>query len=221
MQAGGQATGPDRSFELLRRFARRPVHNIEHCELCNAGLPGEHAHLLEMAHGRMVCACDACVILFSNGTNTKYKRVPRSVRLLTDFQISDAEWDGLMIPINLAFFFQNGVDSRVRAYYPSPAGATESLLSLEAWSQIVERNLILSALEPDVEALLVNRVEAARNVTAGEYYIVPIDTCYRLVGLIRLDWRGLSGGTEVWQQIGSFFSDLRSKAETIAEPRHA
>ena len=35
----------------------------------------------------------------------------------------------------------------------------------------------------------------------AQYYIVPIDECYRLVGLIRMHWRGLSGGTEVWKEI--------------------
>ena len=53
--------------------------------------------------------------------------------------MTDAEWDGLLIPINLAFFLQNSMDSRVSALYPSPAGATESLLPLEAWSSIVKR----------------------------------------------------------------------------------
>lgn len=221
MTTPAQAQGRDRSFEVLRRFARKPARNAEHCELCNAEVAGQHEHLIEIARRRLVCACDACAILFSNSTNAKYKRVPRNVRLLSDFQMTDAEWDGLLIPINLAFFFQNSADLNVSAYYPSPAGATESLLSLEAWSNILERNPILVQLEPDVEALLVNRVGAARNISLSEYYIVPIDACYRLVGLIRLHWRGLSGGTEVWQQIGDFFADLRSKAQTVTEFRHA
>jgi hypothetical protein len=46
---------------------------------------------------------------------------------------------------------------------------------------------------------------------------VPIDACYRLVGLIRLHWKGLSGGNEVWQEIGSFFAGLRSQAEIVKE----
>jgi hypothetical protein len=59
---------------------------------------------------------------------------------------------------------------------------------------------------PDVEALLVNRVGAAR-----DYFIVPIDECYKLVGLIRLHWRGLSGGAVVWGEIGRFFDELRRR----------
>jgi hypothetical protein len=217
-----QLSGPDRSsFDVLRRFARRPARNLEHCELCGVEVPCEHAHLIEIERRRLVCACDACAILFSSNTNARYKRVPRRVRLLSGFQMSNAEWDGLLIPINLAFFFQNSADSRVSAFYPSPAGATESLLPLEAWRTIVQCNPVLSELEPDVEALLVNRIGAAREVSASEYYIVPIDACYRLVGLIRLYWRGLSGGSEVWQQIASFFAELKTKAVTVTESLHA
>jgi len=160
-------------------------------------------------------------LLFSGRAGPKYKRVPRDIQLLANFQMSDAEWDGLMIPINLAFFFQNSLDSRVSAFYPSPAGATESLLPLEAWSSIVQANPALNLLESDVEALLVNRVGQSRGAGPAEYYIVPIDACYKLVGLIRIHWRGLSGGTEVWQEIGNFFSDLRSKASVVSEGTHA
>ena len=44
-------------------------------------------------------------------------------------------------------------------------------------------------------------------------YRVPIDECYKLVGLIRTHWRGLSGGTEVWEEIGRFFDELRERAQ--------
>jgi hypothetical protein len=95
-------------------------------------------------------------------------------------------------------------DNRVLALYPSPAGSTESLLSLEAWWEIVQENPVLSEMESDVEALLVNRLDRE-----GEYYLAPIDQCYQLVGLIRSNWRGLSGGTEVWEKIRGFFDELK------------
>ncbi len=209
------------AFESLRQFARKPQKQGEKCEMCSAELRSQHAHLIELTKRRLHCACDACAMLFSGQAGTKYKRVPRDVRLLANFRMTDAAWDGLLIPINLAFFFQNSLDSRVSALYPSPAGATESLLPLEAWSSIVQANPLLNPLEPDVEALLVNRVGQARGTAPAEYYIVPIDACYELVGLIRIHWRGLSGGTEVWQEIGSFFSGLRAKAEVVTEGMHA
>jgi sorbitol-specific phosphotransferase system component IIC len=77
----------------------------------------------------------------------------------------------------------------------------------------MQSNPILNKIGPDVEALLVNRVGLARGVSAAEYYIVPIDACYKLVGLIRIHWRGLSGGTEVWKEIADFFTQLRTRAE--------
>jgi hypothetical protein len=222
MMKRDQLRETSQAFDTLRQFARKPVlRQVEQCEMCSAELRSEHAHLIELAQRRLHCACDACAMLFSGQAGTKYKRVPRDVRLLADFQMNDAEWDGLLIPINLAFFFQNSIDSRVSALYPSPAGATESLLPLEAWSSIVQANSALNQLEPDVEALLVNRVGQARGTAAAEYYIVPIDACYKLVGLIRIHWRGLSGGTEVWQEIGNFFTDLRHKATVVTEATHA
>jgi hypothetical protein len=72
-------------------------------------------------------------------------------------------------------------------------------------------------MEPDVEALLANRLGAPRGFGEPEYYVLPVDECYRLVGLIRSGWRGLSGGTEVWETLQQFFQSLRDRA--IAIPR--
>ena len=84
--------------------------------------------------------------------------------MLRDFALDDQQWDSLLIPISLAFFFHSSSAGRVLAYYPSPAGATESLLDLEYWDAIAERNPVLKRMEPDVEALLVNRVSQIRRV---------------------------------------------------------
>lgn len=208
------------AFAALRQFARKRKP-AEHCELCSLELGREHPHLIEIAARKMVCACDACALLFDGRTGAKYKRVSRRVASLTDFHLSDLQWEGLMIPINMAFFFNSSVDRRMVAFYPSPAGAVESLLSLEAWQEIVEANPSLRTMEDDVEALLVNRVGKARADVAPEYYIVPIDECYKLVGLIRAHWRGLSGGTEVWHEIGRFFSGLKGRAVDASEESHA
>jgi hypothetical protein len=135
--------------------------------------------------------------------------------------LTDAQWDGLMIPIEMAFFFKSTAQGKVIALYPSPAGPTESLLSLDAWSDIVEINPILNEMQPDVTALLVNRVGQVRKVSSAEYYLAPIDECYKLVGLIRTHWRGLSGGTEVWRELGAFFAVLKKRAGFTDEVEHA
>jgi hypothetical protein len=210
-----------RAFQALQNLARRQDRQVERCELCRGDLHDEHPHLIELAQRRIVCSCDACAMLFTGRAGAKYRRIPRQARLLANFQMTDAEWDALMIPINLAFFFCNSIERRVSAFYPSPAGATESLLPLSAWNQILASNPHLNSLESDVEALLVNRVGQVRADVPAEYYIVPIDACYKLVGLIRLHWKGFSGGTEVWQEIGAFFAKLRAQALVVGEELHA
>lgn len=207
-------------FSTLRQFIRQRAP-VEICELCSAQLPPEHRHLIEPAGRKMVCACDACAILFSDRADMKYRRVPRRIRSLPDFRLTDAQWESLMIPIQLAFFFNSTPDGRVLALYPSPAGPTESLLGLEAWGEIVKENPALKEMEPDVEALLVNRVSGGRGRPEPEYYLVPVDECYRLVGLIRAHWRGLSGGAEVWEEIRRFFADLKRRSGPDREASHA
>jgi hypothetical protein len=209
----------DNAFSALRQFARkRPT--LDCCELCSAELCAEHQHLIDQAARKIVCACDACAILFSSQSATKYKRVPRRIQFLPQFEITDAQWDSLMVPIEMAFFFKSGAAGKVSAFYPGPAGATESLLSLETWEDIERDNPALREIEPEVEALLVNRVGAARGV-AAQYYIVPIDECYKLVGLMRLRWHGLSGGTEVWREVTKFFSSLKERADVVGEEANA
>jgi hypothetical protein len=211
---GHQLDRRDGAFNLLRRLTQARVER-EQCELCSKGVGSGHQHLIEPAARRLVCVCDACAVLFP-GTHTKYRRVPRTIRSLPDVQISDAQWDSLLIPIGLAFFYENSQAGRVVAIYPSPAGPTESLLPLETWHDIVRENPVLARMEPDVEALVARRLDLTRREEpdAGrhEYYVLPIDECFRLVGLIRLHWKGLSGGTEVWSEISRFFSGIRARA---------
>jgi hypothetical protein len=167
---------------------------------------------MEPAARRLLCACGPCAVLFADQATARYKRVPRRVRVLDDFRITDAQWDGLRLPIQLAFFYYSTPAARVTACYPSPAGATESLLELESWNDIVAANPVLATMEPDVEMLLANRVGPARGSGPAEYFLAPADQCFRLVGLIRTRWKGLSGGVDVWNDISAFFAELRSEA---------
>ncbi len=211
------ATGRDDSpLATLRRFAR-PRRPEQHCELCALPLGSVHEHLVEPAVRRLLCSCAACAILFDGSSaDSRFRRVPHRIEALLDFRLSDARWESLHLPIQLAFFYKSGTTGQVVALYPSPAGATESLLPLEAWQELEAENPVLVEMERDVEALLVNRVGPAR-----DYYRVPIDECYKLVGLLRSQWRGLSGGTEVWQRIRRFFDELRERAQPRGEPSHA
>jgi hypothetical protein len=192
------------ALATLRQFVRKPRERAEACELCGAPLAPGHQHLLEVEKRRVACACDACAILFSDQAQQRYRRIPRDVRVLRDFALDDQEWDSLLIPIKMAFFVHSSAAGRIVAQYPSPGGALESTLDLEYWGQIVARNPVLKELEPDVEALLVNRI-----ATPPEYYRAPIDQCFRLVGVLRTHWRGLSGGEQVWKEISRFFDELQ------------
>lgn len=216
----GTSSTMDSAFAALRQFAR-PRRPMERCELCSAGLAQEHPHLVELVSRQIVCACEACATLFDGIAGGKYKRVSRRVQYLSNFQMTDGQWESLLIPINMAFFFRSSTEDRTVTLYPSPAGAVESLLPLDAWSEIVQDNAVLRDLRPDIEALLVNRVGHAHELSRAEYYIAPIDDCYRLVGLIRANWKGLSGGSEVWVEIGRFFSDLRSRADVVSGESNA
>jgi hypothetical protein len=136
-------------------------------------------------------------------------RIPRDPRLLESFHMDDASWSALRLPIEIAFFRYHSSSGRVSAYYPSPAGSTRSLLNLDAWNDLVARNSILEQMQSDVEALLVDRCRGNRR-----YFIAPIDQCYKLTGIIRREWRGFSGGEEVWREVDRYFEILgeRSRA---------
>jgi hypothetical protein len=192
-----------RGLAELRRLVR-PPRSEERCELCAALLDERHEHLVDPRKRRLLCACTACALLFDGAPETPYRRVPRDVFRLDSSRLSDDRWNSLAIPIGLAFLFRPSVSDGIVALYPSPAGPTEAVLEESDWEE-------LARIRPDVEALLVNRLGATRDC-----YLVPIDECYRLTGIIRTYWRGLSGGPEAEDRIRGFFADLDRRAEAYA-----
>jgi hypothetical protein len=211
------------SLSSLRRFLADPPDQApvqEVCELCATPVPERHPHLVQVAERRMICACGPCGFLFDNpgAGGGGYRRVPDRYLSDPDFRLSDAQWDALQIPVGMAFFLRNSAQQKLIACYPSPAGATESELGLEAWTAGVGGGRLAAELEPDVEALLVRRDKAGSGGAQGraaECLLVPIDACYRLVGLVRLHWRGFDGGAEAWREIDGFFEALRAEARPL------
>ena len=174
-------------MKLAQRSAVEREAELERCELCGAPIPAEHSHVLELETRDVKCACRPCALLFVR--TEKLKLIPREVyRLDDDLEL---DWEALRLPVDIAFFFRTG--GELKAYYPSPMGPTESLLTVA----------VPVDLEDDVQALLVNRVRGARR-----QWIVPIDECYALVGLIRMHWRGFTGGAQVWEELERFFDRL-------------
>jgi hypothetical protein len=187
-----------------------PEDAPERCDLCSEPVPAEHRHLADLSSRRLMCVCRACALLFDRDAagGGHYRLLPERRLRLDGFRLSEALWDRLRIPVGMAFFFREGESGRVTAFYPSPMGATESLLELDAWSEIEAQNPVLADMAPDVEALLVDR--------SGDepgHWLVPLDDCYELVGLIRTRWRGLGGGAEVWRGIEEFFARLDRQAK--------
>jgi hypothetical protein len=177
----------------LAQLARRSEPELERCDLCGAPIAADHRHLMEPESRDLLCACRACALLFDRGG--RFKLVGTRRERLGDLEL---DWEALRLPVDVAFFLHSSAEDRDMAFYPSPMGATESRLPLEI--------SLLRTLEPDVEALLVDRHLGAR-----EHWIVPIDDCFRLVGLIRTHGRGLTGGREVWAEVGEFFAGLERR----------
>jgi hypothetical protein len=218
--ASTHTRGGSRLLELAQRPASaESAEAEEHCDLCGAAIGDEHRHLLALDSRELVCACRPCALLFDREGSAagRYRLVPERRLRLEGFELSDAVWDELRVPVDMAFFFHSSAAGRVLAYYPSPLGPTESQLPLEAWREIEHGNPVLADLEEDVEALLADRIRGARR-----YWLVPLDECYRLIGLIRTRWRGLTGGKEVWREIEGFFDALDKRSRTASRaPRPA
>jgi hypothetical protein len=201
----------------LRRFLEpRPKPRgrpEERCGFCAEGIAGQHSHVVNLENRSLLCVCRACYLLFTHpgAAGGKYRAVPDRYLYIPEMVLTSAQWDQLQIPVGMAFFFHNSSLNRTLAFYPSPAGAAESLLPLETWDVIAGAHPVLRTLVPDVEALLVCRLQQRQDC-----YIVPIDACYELVGRIRRHWKGFEGGEEVRREIEGFFSGLRERSEAAS-----
>jgi hypothetical protein len=192
-----------------------PSPSGERCELCGAALAPGHGHLVDLEERSLRCACRPCALLFvrPGAAHGRYRTVPDRYLHDPDLVITDGWWDSLQVPVTIAFFFRHEGSQLPVAFYPSPAGATESTLSLEAWNEVLASSPLLGVLEPDVEALLVRRRD-----DSYEAYLVPVDACYELVGLVRTTWRGFDGGDEARAAIDAFFDRVAARSRPVAVP---
>ena len=197
----------------LRRFVRAPPSNQPppaadggpRCELCPISLATDHKHLLDLEERRIVCVCPTCWSIRSG--DARYRPTGSRTVWLEGLELSDELWAEFQIPIGLAFFLRSSDTGNVVGLYPSPAGATESELDLDAWDRLVAVNPVLEDLDPDAEALIVNRM-----ATPHVHAIAPLDDCYRLVGIIKATWEGITGGAEMEAAVQRYFDDLRATA---------
>jgi hypothetical protein len=207
----------------LRRFVgggaappAPPTDRFERCEMCAEPIGDWHGHVVDVEGRGLMCTCRPCALLFTKegAGGGRFRAVPERYRYAADVPLAATTWDSIGIPVAMAFFFVNSKLGHTVAFYPSPAGATESLLSLEAWTDLLSATPTLADLLPDVEALLVHKGDKG-----FECFAVPIDACYQLVGLVRTHWKGFDGGEEAWAAIHEFFDGLRERSELLTPER--
>src|SRR5262249_38904442 len=131
----------------LKAFVAR-----DFCWRCAEALPDTHLHVLD-GEG-VACACAACA--------KTARLVPPRFERLERSPVDDVVWASLGLPIGLACFVRSSAQGRLVAWYPGPAGATKSALAIELDLE----------LEPDVEALIVDRLGSPAA------YRVSVDACY-------------------------------------------
>jgi hypothetical protein len=186
----------------------------ERCDLCAAPIAPAHRHLFDLRVRQVLCACTACRILFDQPAagGQHFRLIPERREKIGNFNLDDVRWDQLRVPVNVAFFSYSSTAGRMVAMYPGALGAAESALALDTWRDLAGDNPVLAGLAPDVEALLVYRAREPH-----QHFVVPIDECYRLTGIIRTQWKGFTGGKEVWQEISLFFDQLSRRAVTVTQ----
>ncbi len=210
--SGGNGVDGSGSLSVLRRIANRPPPDpdVEKCEMCAEVIGDEHPHVVDIESRGLMCTCRGCYLLFTaEQAHLRFRAVPDRYLSFPEIDIDGASWSQLEIPVGLAFLFSNSVLGSTVAFYPGPAGVTESELDLKAWSSIVDANPSLGTLRPDVEALLVHTTDHGEEFRC---FLVPIDACYELAGRLRLVWRGFDGGQDAHEQIEAFFAQVAERS---------
>ena len=196
---------------LRRIVSERPARVVgERCEMCAEPITDDHPHVVDLESRALMCTCRGCYLLFTaEDAKLRYRAVPDRYLSFPDVTLDAREYDELEIPVGLAFLFNSSVLDRTVAFYPGPAGATESELPLEAWARVVEANPQLVLLRADVEALLLRGTDRGSEFSC---HLVPIDACYALVGQLRRLWRGFDGGAEAHQAMDDFFAEMAARS---------
>ncbi|WP_094287525.1 DUF5947 family protein [Mycobacterium lehmannii] len=198
----------------IRASRTTPEPAGERCEMCAEAITDEHQHVVNIEGRQLMCVCRGCYLLFTDtGADLRYRAVPDRYLTFGDFALERRQWEALQIPVGLAFFFHNSALGRTVAFYPGPAGATESELDLHAWNDIRAADPRVDMLAKDTEALLVRVPQDESASPLG--YLVPIDACYEFVGRLRMMWRGFDGGRDVRNYMAEFFELLEARGQVV------
>ncbi|MFJ2172452.1 DUF5947 family protein [Streptomyces sp. NPDC087851] len=215
----GRSRSPVATLLRVTRNRPEPVTG-ERCEMCAAPVGAEHQHVVNLESRGLMCSCRACYLLFTeDGAHLRYRAVPDRYLSFDGLPLDARAWDELQIPVGLAFLFRNSAQDRTVAFYPGPAGATESELPLDAWTTLVAAAPELAVVRADVEALLVRRTGRDGREGVASCHLVPIDACYELVGRLRTVWRGFDGGQEAHAAMDAFFERVRARSRPAPAER--
>jgi hypothetical protein len=207
----------DGAFDVLARIrANRaaPAAAGERCEMCSEDIADEHQHVVNVEGRQLMCVCRGCYLLFTDTeAELRFRAIPDRYLVFPDFALDRRAWEDLQIPVGLAFFFHNSTLGRTVAFYPGPAGATESELDLQVWNDIRTTDPRVDTIAADTEALLVRVIDA--KTESPRAYLVPIDACYEFIGRLRMMWRGFDGGQDVRNYIEGFFEQLDRRSKVV------
>jgi len=176
-----------------------------------------HGHVVDVVSRSIRCSCRSCQLLFSRpgAGGGRLRAVGDRWAYDPDFPLGGPRWAALEIPVGLAFLVEDSHAGRVALFYPSPAGATESMVAPEriarVWRAAIAEAPGLPAPEADIEAVLLHRPRE-RADDACEAVLLPVDACYGLIGRIRRAWSGFGGGPEVPAQIAAVLTEARRRA---------
>ncbi len=206
------------AYDVLARIrANRtaPLPAGESCEMCAERIADEHQHVVNVEGRQLMCVCRGCYLLFTDQHATlRYRAVPDRYLAFPGFALDRRRWDALQIPVGVAFFFRNSHLGRTVAFYPGPAGATESELELESWNDLRAADPRVDTLADDTEALLVRVPD--QETEPPICHLLPIDACYEFVGRLRMLWRGFDGGQDARRYMNEFFETIADRSKVVA-----
>ncbi|BBX84142.1 DUF5947 family protein [Mycolicibacterium aubagnense] len=206
-------TGAYDVLARIRAARATPVAAGERCEMCSEQIAAEHQHVVNIEGRQLLCVCRGCYLLFTDvDAALHYRAVPDRYLTFPDLALGRREWELLQIPVGLAFFFRNSSLDRTVAFYPGPAGATESELDLGMWADIRDADPRVDLLAADTEALIMRLPDDPRPL---ECHLVPIDACYEFVGRLRMLWHGFDGGQQVHEFVDDYFNAIAERGKVV------
>ncbi|WP_433830342.1 DUF5947 family protein [Actinoplanes sp. CA-015351] len=170
------------------------------CGVCLTRTATGGRHLVDLSERSLVCGCADC-----HENPGGLRPVPDRFLELPGEVVDRETWDELDVPAGLAFLWRT--EERLLVSGPAPDRVVEHDLPVTVWERITGRHPAFAALRPGVEALIIRRAGA---------FLVPIDACYELAGLLRTSWRGFDGAQATRGSLTMFFAKLSVAAKAVA-----